>query len=241
MHDPLCGLVRAGIAAVVFGALALVPAAIAAKKEKTVDRVWAHARFDSFKVERIAVLPVVSFDNDFASEKVVEGALGQAFAPTGYRWISVTTTREVLRSVGGDSLVKLMREKVVSAERFDSLSAPGLCARLRCDALLAVRVEHWEKLEMEWNQAGKPSTSVRLRGSLVDSTGTLLWSASGSQTGEGPYHDPNQNPIGVTGGGLDRKPVTGQGGAPEFVEVVLPLAKRWAAQFPAARRAEAKP
>ena len=229
------------ISAIAIGPLAIAPTVIAAKKDKTVDRIWTHARFDSFKVERIAVLPVVSFDNDLSAEKVVEGALGQAFSTTGYRWISVATTREMLRGAGGDSLVKLVRTKILNADRLDSLVASGLCAQMRCDALLGVRVEHWEKREMEWNEAGKPSTSVRLRAALVDSSGSLLWSATGSQTGEGPYHDPSQGQIGVTGGGLGLKPVTGQAGAPDFFEVVTPLAKRWVTQFPALRRAEAKP
>ena len=231
---------RAGVAvaAALIGVLATPWSVTAAKKPKTPDRIWTNAQFDGFNVRRIGMLPVASFDNNFTVEKQVEGAIGQAFAPTGYRWISATTTREMLRVEGSDSLLRAVKAKVLSQERVDSLSAPALCARLRCDALLSVRVDQWERREMEWNQAGKPSTSVQLRAALVDSTGSLLWSASGSHTAEGPYHDPNANPIGLT---LDRKPVTGQGGAPDFVEVVTTLAKRWAAQFPAVRTTEVKP
>ena len=234
----MSGRVGVAVATALLGVLATPLLGTAAKKPKTVDCIWTNAGFEGFNVQRIAMLPAASFDNNFTVEKQVEGAIGQAFAPTGYRWISATTTREMLRAGGSDSLLKTVKAKVLSAERVDSLSAPALCARLRCDALLSVRVDQWEKREMEWDQAGKPSTSVQLRAALVDSSGSLLWTASGSHTAEGPYHDPNANPIGLT---VDRKPVTGQGGAPDFVEVVATLAKRWAAQFPAVRTTEVKP
>jgi len=222
-------------------ALAATPAALAAKKEKTVDRIWVHPRVDSFNVGRISMLPVTSFDNDFAAEKQVEGSLAQQLAITGYRWVSAPTTREMLRGLGGDSLVKVYKTQILNSERVDSLATPDLCARLRCDALLTVRVDHWEKREMEWNQAGKPSTSVKMHAALIDSSGTLLWSASGSHTAEGPHHDPSAGKIGVSGSGLDLKPVTGQGGAPEFAEVVATIGKRWAATFPKSAAAAAKP
>jgi len=95
-----------------------------------------------------------------------------------------------------------------------------------------VRVEQWEQREVEWNQSGKPTTTVRLRAALVDSSGTLLWSAAGSETGEGPYHNPEAAPLGVSESGLDRKPVTGQGGAPSHLEVMTPIVERWAKTFP---------
>jgi hypothetical protein len=75
-------------------------------------------------------------------------------------------------------------------------------------------------------------TAVQLKAALVDSSGTLLWSASGSETGEGPYHDPSTNPVGMSSSSLENTPITGQGGPPAFADVLNPLLRRWTPQFP---------
>ena len=103
----------------------------------------------------------------------------------------------MLRQAGGDSLLKAVNGQIVKSVRVDSLDAPYLCRVMRVRALLSVRVEQFEKREMEFNQSGKPITTVNLRAALVDSTGRLLWTASGAENAEGPYHDANSGAIGV--------------------------------------------
>jgi hypothetical protein len=88
-------------------------------------------------------------------------------------------------------------------------------------------------MEMEFNQAGKPTTTVALTAALVDSSGRLLWTASGSETAEGPYHDPSTAPLGVSSSGLINKPITGQGAAPSYPETLGKLLARWLPNFPA--------
>lgn len=232
-------LTLSSILMVALAALAPVTGA-APKKNKSGDLTWSHPEFARFGVDRIAMIPVVTYNNDLPNEKQVEGVVGMALRESGYRWISAGTTRELLRSLApGDSILKAVRQSVLKGARVDSASAANLCARLRCHALLSVRVDQWEKREIEWDQSGKPSTTVQLKAALVDSTGTLLWSVASSETAEGPYHDANAAPIGMSGGGLQRTPVTGQGGAPDFVEVTTTVTKRWAKQFPAKSAAPA--
>jgi hypothetical protein len=223
---------------IVFGlllALALGAIAQAApkKKEKGGDLAWVNTEFASFGVDRIAMIPAVTYNNELVVEKQVEGIVAMSLHESSYRWISAGTVREMLRSFApNDSLLKAVRQSVLQNARVDSASAPRLCARLRCSALLTMRVDQWEKQEIDWDQSGKPSTSVQLKAALVDSTGALLWTAASSETKEGPYHDANATPIGMSGGSLQQKPVTGQGGAPAFDEVVTGVAKRWATFFP---------
>lgn len=228
---------RARTLAVWFGvAIALAvaaSAAFAAKRERTIDAIWTHPAYVQSGVDRIALIPVTTYDNNLQNENLVEALLGGALKGTGYRWLSGTSTRDLLRSrTGGDSLLKAVKAGILAGARVDSVQAPGLCAMLGCDALLAVRVDQWEQSVPEWNQAGKPSTTIRLRAALVDSLGRLLWSAAGGQTAEGPYYDPSTNPTAVRDAGLDRKPVTSQAGAPTYRETVTTLISRWAPRFP---------
>jgi hypothetical protein len=213
-------------------AVVLAVSAHAADKKKK-DAVWTNPDFASSNVTSIAMLPPVSFDRNAAAEKIADGALGAAVRGQVYRWLSATNARTLIASgPGGDSLLKVVRDRQLETGRVDSLMAPVLCKRTRTNALLSLRVDRWEQLQMEFNQAGKPSTTVQLTVTLVDSVGRLLWTASGSETVEGPYHDPNANVLGVQSSGLSNTPMTGQGGPPEYSEVLNSLLTRWAPQFP---------
>lgn len=229
------------VAAILIGVAAATSVSAAPKKkEKGGDLTWTHPEFASFEVDRIALVPTVLYSNNLSAERVVDATIAASLAPIGYRWMSATTVREMLRSYApNDSVLKAVRKAVLENVRADSVSAPYLCGRLRCSALLTVRVDQWEKREIEWNQSGKPSTSIQIKAALVDSTGALLWTVSTSETKEGPYHNAEANPIGMSGGSLQQTPVTGQGGAPGFDEVMFGIAKRWAGYFPAKSRAAA--
>ena len=74
--------------------------------------------------------------------------------------------------------MQAVRGEILKNVRVDSLTAPRLCAKLRTDAVLTLRVDLWEQLPVLWNQSGRPMTTVQLKAALVDSTGALLWSAS---------------------------------------------------------------
>src|SRR4029077_12266693 len=199
-------------------AAALLCAAVsahAADKKKKADAVWTHPDFATLNVTSIAMLPPASFDHNAESERTADGALGAAIRGNAYRSLSATSARTLIQSgPGGDSLLKVIAARLLETGRVDSLTAPILCKRTRTSALLTLRVDRWEQLKMEFNQAGKPSTTVQMTAALVDSTGRLLWSASGTQTEEGPYHDPSANVLGVKSSGLENTPITGQGGPP---------------------------
>jgi len=172
-------------------------------------------------------------NHDIAAEKSVETALSVALSKMDYRWISSNSTRDQLRIGESDSLLKVVYQAVLKDGYPGAALASDVCARLRCDAVLAIRIDQWEQNELPYDQSGKSSTSIQLKAALVDSSGALLWTASGGHTGEGPYQTANANPIGVTGGALQRTAVTGQGGEPSYREVTDIIVSRWAPQFPA--------
>ena len=226
---------RAGFAAlIVLATLAPLasPASAAKSKGGKVDLIKTVPDFASFGVKSIAILPVATFDRNLSAETQVAALLGRSLVSTGFRWVSAATARDMLRASVGDSAMKAMNAELLRSVRVDSLRAPSLCAKLRTDAVLCVRVDLWEQQPVLWNQSGRPATTVQLSAALVDSTGTQLWSASGSETGEGAYHDPGMNPIGVSSSSLENTPVTGQGGPPAFEEVLNGMLLRWQPQFP---------
>ncbi len=222
------------LAALMGAALLALPAS-AAKKEKLVDLFWVTPDSAALAaVASIALLPAATYDNVIENEKAVERACAQSLSGSGYRWISGTTSRTLLRSgPGGDSLYKAVRDMILKNARVDSLAAGSVCAFLRVRALLSLRVDNWDLVKMEWDQAGKPSTMLRIRAALVDSLGRLLWTVSGSEYAEGLYHEPlpsapGSDPLvhGNIGGGESGAP-------PDPIEVLLRLFVRWAPHFPA--------
>ena len=224
--------------ALVLTALGLAGVSAAAKGPHTVDNIWAHPRYASFNVQSIAMLPPESFERDFDAERQVQGQSGRALVGSGYRWVSSLTSREILRaSPGGDSLLKVVNTRVLADGRIDSLTAGVLCRRLRTSAVMSVRVDQWTQVSIEPGQSGKPWTTVQLHASLVDATGALLWSASGSETVEGLQYDPAQadaehsGTAGTRESGLHGS--TAAGAPPPYSDVLDRLLSRWAKQFPA--------
>jgi hypothetical protein len=210
----------------------LAPPAPAAKKSGKAELITTAPDIASYAVKSIALLPIATFDRSLPAERTVADVLAQNLRGTGHRWVSAPTSRDMLRSSLGDSTLRVVREQMLKNVRVDSLQAPLLCARLRTDAVLCVRVDQWEQRPVLWNQSGRSMTTVQLKAALVDSSGALLWSASGSETGEGPYHDPSTNPMGVSATSLENTPITGEGGPPPFDLVLNTLLERWPAQFP---------
>jgi hypothetical protein len=223
---------RVLIAALVLAsALSLTAAAHADKNARKVDLFWAAPDLADYNVRSIAMLPVITFDGNLEARRNSEVVLGQQFKGTGYRWVSAPLAKELLTREGGDSLVQAYTEKLRKTPRLDSLDAPRFARATRTRALLSVRIEQFEKRELEFNQSGHAATTVQMRAALVDSTGRLLWTASGSETMEGPYQDAATGSAGVKASGLNTTPVT-VGGAPSYTEVLVKLLGRWAEQFP---------
>jgi hypothetical protein len=222
------------IAAMACAALVLAAAAHAAdKKEKRLDVFWTHPEMASKPLRSIALLPLGTFDGNLKAEKEVEIAWGPVARQIGYRWFYSTMTKDLLRrSFGGDSVLSAIRTQILKQGRVDSLSARKLCAALHTSAILIMRADLWEQVQMEWNQTGKPWTRIQLKAALVDSAGTLLWTASGTETAEGPMHNADSGTLGVKSSGLTTENVTGQGGAPSFQEALVPLFTRWVSGFP---------
>jgi len=216
--------------------------ALGKDKARKVDAIWVHPHYDSLAVRSIALLPAASFDNSHENEKIVENLFGQALRPSGYRWVSPLVAKELIKPALSETALAAIDRDLLKLGRIDSLSAPKLCRALRTEAVMGVRIDLFERIQLEWNQAGKPSTTVQVRAALVDSAGRLLWSVSGSETADGTYRDPNSGILGVKGSGLNTQPVnTGESGAPSYEEVTTRLFARWMQHFPARKAPGAKP
>ena len=201
------------------------------------DLIWTHPAFDSLGIKSIALLPVTSFDHNRENERKVENLFAQALRPSGYRWVTPAGARELIKVAHGESTLARVDADILKNGRIDSLRAGALCKATRANAIMSMRLDLFEQALVEWNQSGTPSTTVKLRAALVDSAGRLLWSASGSETGEGTPHDPNAATMGVKSSGLGTTPITAQGGAPSYDEVTTRLVARWMAHFPAMKPA----
>lgn len=223
------------VLALALGAIAVgtvPPAAAADKGKSTGDRVWLAPDYASYPVTSIALLPPATYDGSVENRKMVENTIGQTLRGSGHRWASPFLVRDYLLKAGGDSLTKALNDKLLKNPRIDSLDAPYLSRTLRTRAILTVRIDQMERRELEPGQSGRPTTTVQLRGALVDSTGRLLWTVNSNETMEGAQQDASANVIGVKASGLNNSAVGGTSPAPLFQEVLLKVCKRWAEQFP---------
>jgi hypothetical protein len=221
-----------------------VPAPAPAAKDSghKIDLVWTHPDYATVGPKSIAFMPAVSWNNDLPSEHTAEDAAANAFKGLAYRWLSPRTVQALLLArPSADSLWKEQRGALLKRARVDSLAAPALCSALHARALLTFFVEELERQDLEWNETGRPSTMVQVRAALVDSTGRLLWSAAGSERGEGQMQDATSGMTRVDASGLSNAPATGTGKSPEPREVFSKLFARWVERFPAPPVAPAAP
>ena len=103
------------------------------------------------------------------------------FASLGVDYIAVMPAATFDNNIQNEGLVEAAVGQALANGRLDSASATGLAKLLRCNGVLTVRVDQFERHEPEFNQAGTPTTIVQLTGALVDSLGHLAWSGSGAQ------------------------------------------------------------
>ena len=204
----------------------------AAKSTPPGDRSWTAPDIDRYPVASIAMLPPATYDGNADARKQVEQAVGLALKGSGHRWVSPFLVRDVMVKNGGDSLTKVINEHLLKNPRVDSLEAPRLSRLFRARALLTVRVDEMERMELEANQSGRPTTSIQLSAALVDSTGRLLWTMSSSETVEGAQQDPGANVIGVKASGLNTTAVGAISPAPTYEEVLAKMCARWTDAFP---------
>lgn len=209
-----------------------VAVAAAAKSTPPGDRSWTAPDIARYPVASIAMLPAATYDGNADARRQVEQAVGQALKGSGHRWVSPFLVRDVIVKNGGDSLEKAINAQLLKDPRLDSLDAPRLSRMFRARALLTVRVDEMERLELEANQSGRPTTTIQLHAALVDSTGRLLWTMFSNETMEGPQQDPGANIIGVKASGLNNTAVGGISPAPAYPEVLTKMCARWTDVFP---------
>ena len=220
-------------AVLVVAGVGLSPAPGAAAPKKGPDLIWTHPQAESLGIERIAMLPVVSFNGDLQAEKLVENVLASMLRETGFKWMTGSSTRVLLRNAApDDSMLTVVRDDVKESPPVDSLLAPILCGRFRTDAVLSVRIDRWEQLKLDPVQTGKPYTTMQVKAALVDSLGRLVWTASGAERGEGALYDPDRNPYQTPGGGVTTQSLANLPQPPTYREVAVLLFGRWKEQFP---------
>src|SRR5262245_15957943 len=94
-----------GLAIALLGLGAAVSPLLAAKPtaKKGGDLIWTHPSFDSVAVKSIALLPACSFDHNRENERRVENLFAQALRPSGYRWVTPSGARELIKVAQGES------------------------------------------------------------------------------------------------------------------------------------------
>jgi len=211
---------------------AVLPGGAAPKRERQIDNIRTHPDLASVRLTAVAMLPAASFEGVAPAERHAEAELMKLIREAGFRWVTAPTAREMLRLSGGDSLLKATREAILSRDRIDSLKVPGLCARLRVNGLITVRVDRAEQISIQSDQSGRPSTTVQVRATLLDSLGQVVWSASGSEYAEGIELQSEVGGVVGGGGNLTPSATQNRNNAPDWPLALQPMYLRWAPTFP---------
>jgi hypothetical protein len=155
----------------------LCAASTAGAARKQPEWTWTHPEIERFALPRIAILPAVPVEGGLDVCPFVEKRWMSSASGPRMRWLPAVLTRPRLEKGGSDSLMRRLAIEVLKTGRVDSTNAPGLARTLGVRALLSLRIDLWRRESS--TVPGHSRAVVGLTGALVDSTGALLWSASG--------------------------------------------------------------
>lgn len=158
-------------------ALALSALTATAGDRKDSDRTWSHPELERFVVPRIALLPVVPVEGGLDVCPFVEKRWAHMAGAVRGRWLPTVLTRSLLERGGHDSLLTRVAGDVLRSGRVDSTTAPPLARALGVRGLMTMRLDLWRRQNSPVR--GMTRAAVVITASLVDSSGTLLWTATG--------------------------------------------------------------
>jgi hypothetical protein len=161
--------------------LAIVATLPAFAKKSPADDIWSLPSLGSQDLPEIAILPAVVIGGDRLAARVVEERWLSRFDSTGHRWSLAREQQNRLAamSVRQDSVRDEIARQIYDEGRIDRVTAMRVARTLGVRALLCLRVNRWERLPEPSPE--HPVAIVELEARLIDSTGALLWKASGIQ------------------------------------------------------------
>ena len=220
------------VAALLLTIAVLATPAYSARQTHPVDQIWTRSNLSTIRIESVAMLPALSYDGVGPAERHAEGELMKIIRDAGFRWVTAPTAREMLRRVSNDSVIPALKAQLLENARVDSAKTAAVCAYLRVNGLITVRVDRAEQISIQTDQSGKPSTTVYVHAAMVDSLGRLIWTASGTNTLEGPYLSAAPTGSNVMTTQLGNTPTQTKINAPDWPDAFDPLFTRWRPSFP---------
>lgn len=166
--------------------------AFAARRPRLQTRTWSREGAAAYPVRRIALLPVFSTGPvPYLTLRNIGGEAVLRFLEEGAELMSPDLCADYMAAMGRgkrDSVVDAIRMQVLRRGKPDSIGIPRLSQVLRSQAILTVRVDRWERLIQ--NDQRTTTAYVEIVASLVDSTGRLLWQATGEDRQDARYGVP---------------------------------------------------
>jgi hypothetical protein len=163
--------------------LLLAPAVRAALALR--DTVWTCADLASHPIREIAILPVVNVVDDARPSLFVEDRLGPYFCErTRVSFVLPGEARRKLERRTRHPYTQLdsLTRQVWISGRLDSFTAGDVARQLQVQSVLCIRIDRWERLET-WNTR-RTRAFVTMRSALVDSGGSVLWTAIGENSAQ---------------------------------------------------------
>jgi hypothetical protein len=141
----------------------LLPVAVSAADPQAKENWWVHAEFDQRTPKVIAVLPMDNLSLEPGIESILFDEVYQRLSEKGYQKISVAHVRTVMAQLG-----------IQTPGQLAAISNDTLRQRLKCDAVLAGRIDQSASIHAGLYDAVVVSLSLSLRDLH---SGLVLWQA----------------------------------------------------------------
>lgn len=140
-----------------------------------IDREYRSAALGGRPCTTIAILPVVSVNEDEGAESLVESSWTEFCGDPGIRWMPAGQVRAALAGAPGApaNLATLAEAQIWRNGEVDPEVAGRLARLLDVDAVLCARIDRWEIVD-----GGR--AMVEMTAVLSGADGTRLWSITGT-------------------------------------------------------------
>jgi hypothetical protein len=152
------------------------------------DQVYRSASLDSHRTVTVAVLPVVSLNEDLVAERAVEAAWLAYYGGSRMRWVPADEVRRCMQesTLEPENLTRAVDQAIWRDGEVGPELAGRLAARLGVHAVLSIRIDRCELAD-----GGRGE--VAMRATLTDADGSRLWSICGCAAHGVPPTSAEQN------------------------------------------------
>jgi hypothetical protein len=188
----------------------------------------------AYNVQEVAILGLANTSNESDAEQM-SAHLIRALSATGkYHFVTTEQFANDAKRTGVGTEFDRLRNTWLKKRVMEPEIVKKVLTATKCDAVVGMEVNRWEKKTLDPLEEGTSDTSVGVLLRMVAQDGTVLWSASETKTVQSPPYIPN---VRATSEGGEAVATGSPPPPPDIRKVAIDMANEITATLPSIKKA----